>query len=228
MSSTTTTHENRDINQILSHKSEGSFLNDNKIAIIAVIAIVVLLVLGYGTYSVMADKSNSALNAKIYDYEMGPMANLVKDSANAEAVSAAVLGFKTLSSEAGSYVGILPVALTTSDTLVKANKFSEALSVLESALGAASSDYAKFFILSRLAVVYEDLGQNDKAIETLTKMTSNSVKVFEGKIYLDLGRLYLAKGDTEKAKANFTHVVEKANTDVEFVKIAQIHLANLK
>ena len=104
---------------------------------------------------------------------------------------------------------------------------NEALEVLTLGQKAAKNDYAEYFILSRLAVVYEDLGQDQNAIDTLTKMNSKSLKIFEGKNYLDLGRLYLKQGNKEKAKASFTYVVEKAKDDSEFVKIAKLYLSKM-
>ena len=51
--------------------------------------------------------------------------------------------------------------------------------------------------------------------------------MFEGKTYLDLGRLYLKKGDKQKAKTSFQYVVDKAKDDPEFVKLAKIYLTKL-
>ena len=104
---------------------------------------------------------------------------------------------------------------------------NEALEILTIGQNLAKNEYAEYFILSRLAVVYEDLGQDQKAIETLEKMNSKSFKIFEGKNYLDLGRLYLKQGNKEKAKASFTYVVEKAKDESEFVKIAKLYLSKM-
>ena len=91
----------------------------------------------------------------------------------------------------------------------------------------AKNEYNNYFILARMAVVYEDLGQVDKAILTIEKMNSAKFKVFEGKNYVDLGRLYLKMGNKDKAKTSFQYVVDKAHDEAEFVKIAKLYLAKI-
>lgn len=127
----------------------------------------------------------------------------------------------------GEYLGLLPLVIKSSDALVANSHFTEARSVLAIGEKIASDDYSKYFILSRQAVVFEDMGEDKLAIETLEKMTSQSTKIFEGKTYLDLGRLYLKTNDKEKAKKSFTHVIEKNKDEAEFVKLAQLYMAKL-
>ena len=121
----------------------------------------------------------------------------------------------------------MPVVLKASDSLMGKQHLNEALEVLKVGQVVSKNEYADYFILSRLAVVYEDLSQDQKAIETLEKMNSQSLKIFEGKNYLDLGRLYLKAGDNLKAKTSFTYVVEKLKDETEFVKIAKLYLSKI-
>lgn len=222
----TSSTQNRDINQIFNDSHSDSFLGQNKALIIGVIAIIILGVLGYGITTTLKHRSNTEANAKIFAYETGALKtlNAEKNEVNAQSV---IVAFRDLHKVNGNYFGMLPVTLETADALIAAKKYTEALEVLEVGEKVADSSYGTFFVLSRMAVVYEDMNQNDKAIETLQKMTSNKAKVFEGKIYLDLGRLYLKKGDKDNAKKQFTYVVEKANSDSEFVKLAQIYLSQI-
>ncbi|MGZ3809534.1 MAG: tetratricopeptide repeat protein, partial [Bacteriovorax sp.] len=136
-------------------------------------------------------------------------------------------GIKSLHKEVGNYSGLIPVVIKASDALMSGQHLNEALEVLTIGQQVSKNEYSDYFIMSRLAVVYEDLGQNQNAILTLEKMNSKSLKIFEGKNYLDLGRLYLKQGDKEKAKASFTYVVEKAKDDSEFVKIAKLYLSKI-
>ena len=48
----------------------------------------------------------------------------------------------------------------------------------------------------------------------------------EDKVYLDLGILYLKKGNKEKAKASLDYVVEKSK-DESLLKIARIYLSQI-
>lgn len=222
MSNTTTT-PNRSFDQILSDGDAGAVILKNKNAFIAILIAILVAVIGFGLYSTFADKSKAEYNSKIYNFELTTLKNYTEKS-DPESL---VLGIKTLHKEIGNYAGLVPVILKASDSLVTGQHLNEALEVLKIGGLVSKNEYADYFILSRLAVVYEDLGQDQKAIETLEKMNSQSLKVFEGKNYLDLGRLYLKNGDKVKAKASFTYVVEKTKDETEFVKIAKLYLSKL-
>lgn len=219
----TTTTPNRNINQILDEGDVGTFVTKNKNALIAILIAIVVAVVGFGVYSTFSDKSKAELNTKIYSFETGTLKGF-NDKSDPKAL---LEGVRTLHKEVGNYTGLVPVVIKASDLLMENSHLNEALEVLMIGQKAAKNDYAEYFILSRLAVVYEDLGQNQAAIDTLEKMNSQSVKIFEGKNYLDLGRLYLKMGNKEKAKASFTYVVEKTKDESEFVKLAKLYLSKL-
>lgn len=223
MSNTTTTTPNRNIDQIMNEGDVDSFLAKNKTTLVTGLIIVVLAVLGVGLYTTTASKSKAEYNSKIYAFESTTLKEFSEKSAPATIVEA----LKGLHKEVGNYAGLVPAVIKTSDVLMAQNHLNEALEVLSIGQNVSKNDYADYFILSRLAVVYEDLGQDQKAVETLEQMNGQSVKIFEGKNYLDLGRLYLKMGNKEKAKVSFTYVVEKAKDETEFVKIAKLYLAKL-
>ncbi|MGZ3692400.1 MAG: tetratricopeptide repeat protein [Bacteriovorax sp.] len=222
MSNTTTT-PNRDINQIINEGEVGTLITKNKNVIVAILAGVLVAVAGFGLYSTFADKSKAEFNAKIYSFETASLKTYTEKSNPLTLVD----GIKSLHKEVGNYSGLIPVVIKASDALMSGQHLNEALEVLTIGQQVSKNEYSDYFIMSRLAVVYEDLGQNQNAILTLEKMNSKSLKIFEGKNYLDLGRLYLKQGDKEKAKASFTYVVEKAKDDSEFVKIAKLYLSKI-
>jgi len=219
----TTTTPNRNINQILDEGDVGTLVSKNKNSLIAILIAIVVAVVGFGVYSTFSDKSKAELNSKIYSFETGTLKGFNEKSDP----KALVEGVRSLQKEVGNYAGLVPVVIKSSDLLLENSHLNEALEVLTIGQKAAKNDYAEYFILSRLAVVYEDLGQNQAAIDTLEKMNSHSVKIFEGKNYLDLGRLYLKLGNKEKAKASFTYVVEKTKDESEFVKLAKLYLSKM-
>jgi tetratricopeptide (TPR) repeat protein len=127
----------------------------------------------------------------------------------------------------GNYVGLLPIVIKSTDLLMNNEQFAEAKTVILLGEKLASDDYAKYFVLSRKAAIFEDLKEEKLAIETLEKITSLSAKIFEGKTYLDMGRLHLKLGNKDLAKKNFTYVIEKAKNEAEFVKLAQLYLSKI-
>ena len=219
----TTTSSNRTLNQILNDGDAGTVINNNKNALIAILVAIVVVVIGFGFYSNFADKSSVENNSKIYNFE----STILKNYSNKSDPQSLVVGIKALQKEIGNYSGLVPVVLKASDSLLGQQHLNEALEVLKIGQIVSKNEYADYFIFSRLAVVYEDLGQDQKAIETLEKMNSQSLKIFEGKNYLDLGRLYLKAGDNVKAKTSFTYVVEKLKDETEFVKIAKLYLSKI-
>jgi len=227
MNSTTTSASNRDLNEIMSENNAQSFIAQNKVAVYLVIGLVVAAIVGFGFFKSFSDKSQSAFNSKIFTFETTVLKAYLANPTDANAAKNLESGVQSLHVEMGEYIGLLPIVIKASDALVANGKFSEARAVLSVGEKVSNDDYSDYFILSRQAVVYEDMGEDKLAIETLEKMSSQSVKIFEGKTYLDLGRLYLKAGDKEKAKKNFTYVVEKAKDEAEFVKIAQLYLARL-
>jgi predicted negative regulator of RcsB-dependent stress response len=228
MNSTTTTSANNDLNGMLSESNVQGMANKNKTTIFVVLGVLVAAAIGFGLFKTFSDKSKTEYNAKIYAFESTVLANYNAKPNEPNAAATLQNGIENLHKEMGEYLGLLPLVIKSSDALVANSHFPEARTVLSTGEKIASDDYAKFFILSRQAVVYEDIGEDKLAIDTLEKMTSHSVKVFEGKTYLDLGRLYLKTNDKEKAKKSFTHVVEKNKEDAEFVKLAQLYLAKMK
>jgi predicted negative regulator of RcsB-dependent stress response len=224
MSTTTTSSETRAMGEILSENNVQGFVAKNKTAVITALVLIVVLMVGFGLFKTFADKSHTEYNSKIYAFETTTLKDYVASPVKPKDLEQAVA---SLHLEMGNYIGLLPVVIKSSDALVSHSHFAEARAVLSIGEKVANDDYARYFIYSRQAAVYEDLGETKLAIETLEKMTSQSVKIFEGKAYLDLGRLYLKEGNKEKAKASFQYVVEKAKDEVEFVKLAQLYLAGL-
>jgi tetratricopeptide (TPR) repeat protein len=219
----TTLTPNRTLNQIMNEDDASSFILRNKNALTGLVAGIVVAVIAFGLYVNFSDKSKAEFNSKIFNFENSALKTYAQ---NHEAL-ALLNAIKSLKSEIGNYPGLIPVVIKSSDLMMAQNQLNEAVDVLQIGLQASKNDYGTYFLLSRLAVAYEDLGQDQKAIETLEKMNSHSVKIFEGKNYLDLGRLYLKRGDKEKAKASFNFVVEKAKDEVEFVRIAKLYLSKI-
>lgn len=223
-----TTKANRNINELMSANDNGqSAFDKNRSAIIVAVVLIVIAIIGYGIYSTKAEKSKAAFNTKIYQFETTTLKNFQANATDAALAKEAVLGLTNLQKELGNYEGLFPVVIKTSDLLISMSQLNEAQTLLKMGENLVSDDYARYFVLNRQAVVFEDLNQTKEAIMALEKMTSLKVKIFEGKTYLDLGRLYSKMGDKKNAEKNFKYVIEKAKNDAEFVKMAQLYLSKL-
>lgn len=222
MNSTTTT-----TSDMLNDSNVQGVANKNKTMIFVVLGLIIAAIIAFGIFKTFSDKSKTEFNTKIYAFETTVLKNYSEKPAEPQAAVTLETGVRNLHNEMGEYLGLLPLVIKSSDALVANSHFTEARSVLAIGEKIASDDYSKYFILSRQAVVFEDMGEDKLAIETLEKMTSQSAKIFEGKTYLDLGRLYLKTNDKEKAKKSFTHVIEKNKDEAEFVKLAQLYMAKL-
>jgi tetratricopeptide (TPR) repeat protein len=227
MNSTTTSSPNRPMSEILSENNIQGTVTKNKAAIFTVVGVIIAAIVAFGVFKSFSDKSKTEYNSKIYAFETTVLKDYLANPTAPNAAQNLEKAVGALNLQMGDYLGLLPVVIKSSDALASHGQYAEARSLLAMGAKIASDDYARYFIYSRQAVVFEDMGEDKLAIETLEKMTSQSVKIFEGKTYLDLGRLYLKTGNKEKAKANFTRVVEKVKDEAEFVKIAQLYLAKM-
>lgn len=216
----------RNMDIIMDENYVQGFIARNKVIISIALAVVIVLVLVLGYVSQLNHSSKAEFNDKIFAFESTTLTQY-KATHTPEAAVTLENGVVALHNELGNYIGLLPLVIKSSDALVANGENEKAKNVLEIGQKISGDDYSDFFVYSRLAAVYEDLGANDQAIAILKKMTSLSHKTFEGKIYLDLGRLQLKAGNKEEAKKSFSHVVEKANTDAEFVRLAKLHLSTL-
>ncbi len=215
---------NRDINQIVKSDDLGSIFQKNKRLIGLLLVLIVVGVIGAGFYSQFSDESKTEYNSLIFKFEQGPMKTFMDSGTDSQALLAS---FKELHKTVKNYSGLFPIVIKLSDNLVARKNLNEALEVLTIGQTLSSNEYNIYFVMARLAVVYEDLGQDQKAIDTLLSMNSSKLKIFEGKNYLDLGRIYLKQGLKDKAKVSFQYVVDKAHDEAEFVKIAKLYLAKI-
>ncbi len=224
MTNVTAAAPNRNLKQIMDSGDVNGFVQKNKTLLITLFILLTAAVAGFGFYSQVSDASRAEYNSKIYEFEQGPLKKYTETGAESKAL---LESFKSLHSAVKNYPGIFPVIIKMSDSLMAHKNLEDALSILAIGNSVSNNEYNNYFILARMAVAYEDLNQDQKAIETLEKMNNAKLKIFEGKIYLDLGRLYLKAGNKEKAKTSFKYVVDKANSESEFVKVAKLYLTKI-
>lgn len=222
--SSSTEAQNRSIGDIAGGNDVFETIAKNKVGIGLGIALIVIAVLGWGYYQTHSHAQTELNAQKVYTFSAGPLKEFSDNKLDADKT---VESFIKLSNEASGFQGLNPVGIQLADSLLLQGKNEQALKVLEVLSPLAKNEYARYLLLSRKAVVQEDLGKLDEALKSLEELAATNLKIFEGKIYLDMGRLQLKKGDKEKAKKSFEYVVNTAKDEVEFVKLANLYLGQM-
>ena len=79
-----------------------------------------------------------------------------------------------------------------------------------------------------MAALYEDMGKFNESYKVLQDMLKSPVKLLESKVYLDLGRIHLKRGEKEKAKTTFQYVIDNGKSGDDVVKMARLYMSNME
>tara|TARA_R110002072_G_scaffold64203_4_gene159579 strand:+ start:18180 stop:18866 length:687 start_codon:yes stop_codon:yes gene_type:complete len=226
---TTTTSKNpvnvpqSPIDETLNETELGGWIARNKVLSISLVAIALIGVIAYGvTTSVTNSKHNEYANS-IYQFEQNQLGEFQNGKLKADEL---VSQWKTQTQEMVGFGTHASVELSIVEELISKNESKLALELLERSAPSIKNKYFNYFYSTHLASLYEDMGEPQKAIDSLKPLVSSQTKFLEGKLYVDLGRLHLALGQNEEAKASFKYVTDNIK-DAEFTRIANLYLSNL-
>lgn len=221
--STTPTAPHNPVDELLNETELGTLIARNKGLMIGLLIAVILGVFGWGGYTNFKSNKNDEFGAIIFNFKTNNFQNLTdKKMATTEFTSS----YLSMTGGVAGFEGLVPFALQATDELIAQNDLASAMSVLET-VSMHNNPYIVYFVRSRMAVVHEDLGETDLAINDLEMIVKSNIKVMESKTYLDLGRLYLKKGDQAKAKTNFQYVIDNVG-QAEFVKLAKLYISEME
>lgn len=214
---------NRDIDQVLNQTEIGHWISKNKNLVIVLVVLLFAGIFGWGGYNQVKGDKEQALGDKIYQFQEGAYTQLIdKKMKPAEFLTQ----FKTIQTEVGDFIGFAPVLIKSAGHLVDQGANKEAVEVLEMGLKNLKTPILTNIISLHLASALEDLKDYPRAINVLEELNTSSLKLMEDKVYLDLGRLYLASGNVEKAKVNLQYLVDNGK-EAEFTKLAKLYLEDL-
>ena len=121
---------------------------------------------------------------------------------------------------------MIPVILDMGKFLYEKGSFQEAEAILSKVSNKVKHPVSAFFLSLQRAVILEKLGKIDEAIGVLEPLAQNKDGVMPVKTSLELGRLYLAKGEKGKAQTQFDYIVNTFPND-ELAKMAKLYLQQL-
>ena len=191
--------------------SSNRFMKDNKTGIISSVAVIFALIIGFGVYQNQKEKKISATAQKIYHFERDTYAQLVDKKLQA---SQYIEKLDSHLKETNYFSGNLNLIIKSIDQLKSTKNLSEVKEILTRFKDQNDNDYTNFFLSMSLASVHEDLGEYNQSAQVLEELLKSPLKLMEMKIYLDLGRNYLALGKTEEAKKSLHYVIDNSSEGI--------------
>lgn len=216
------TSQSQTIEQAMNKTDLGHALYENrKTFVIVVVALLLGVTAFFSWKKIQAGKAHDAAK-EAFEFQNGAWteAKLGKRS-GADLVKA----FGELDSSVRSSAVVLPLALEMSKFLTDKGEFTEANEVL-ALVPEMANPTANFFLGMQKAVTLEKVGKTDEAIAVLEKLVAQKDALVPGAVAVDLGRLYLAKGEKGKAQTQFDYVINTYPND-EAAKVAKLYLAEI-
>ena len=212
------------LDETLNKTELGHVINENKNLILICAAVVTALVVGYSVMRHQGQKAeNESLDAA-YSFQSSVIEPFMDGKIDGEQ---AVKKIQNMDSSLTGSPNLAPSIFEAVGKLVKENKMEEAVGILETwHKSFPEGSHLRFMAGLRLAPILEDSGKQDEAIAVYEGLIKGSHDVLESRVYLELGRLYLEKGDQAKAKSFFEHVV-KYHEGSEEAKFARLYLQKL-
>lgn len=216
--------ETQTLEQTLEKTDFGHVINENKKGILIGAAVIVILIFSYTLWNQQAKKKYENNLTQVYTFKV----DVVDKYNDGKIKEDEFLGkINALPSSLKGQPTLLPALLKAMDKLEAAGKTKEAVTVLEGWVDHFNkSSYSFFFIAMKLAALYENTSQLDKAIAMTQKLVASPVDVIKAQNYLNLGRLYMEKGDNAHAKENFDYILKNYDKS-QAAKLAKLYLQNL-
>lgn len=230
MNSSTTTTQNQtnsssssEVDKALGQTDFGAWIAENKTPVLSAVVLIIIGIFGYGIYNNMKTEKENEYASTMHALVSENIKPFNEGKISADKFTE---DFKAAWKPMGGFDGVAPYLLEVTNALIAKGNNEKAYDLLKMGLERLSNPQLSYFLGIRAAALAEDLNKPQEAIDHLTKVLGGGAAYMEGKIYLDLGRLYRATGNTEKAKSSFEYVIEKGK-EAEFKKMARLYLEEL-
>lgn len=214
------------LEQSLNKTDMGHWLYQHRKSFIAAVVVVLVGTIGYVAWKQQHESHLGALSEKVHQFEVSAVADLKAKKINPEEF---VTKFGALATEVQTTPAMVPVAIDAANALREIGDSVKAEAVLAPMMkdkGLSPSNPAYMYVVQNYAALAEINGKPEEAIRVLEAYVASGNKVFLSKTYLDLGRLYLAQNNKEKAKTNLEYVVTQYPND-ELAKLARLYLQQI-
>lgn len=223
MSSSATSSSQSALHDALNQTEIGAFIAKHLTSVIILIGLIIFAVIGWGVFHYQGQQKAAVYASNVHDFTQNTFTQL-----ELEKISVAEFQekYSALLTEINYSIVVAPLAIQAADIFLAKSLWEDALKVMAPLEKHKSDPFVHFFVATRQAVAYEDQGLYPEAIRVLESLNTSKLKMMEDKIYLDLGRLYMRTGNTEKARLSFEHVT-KVMAQSEFSALAHLYLNQL-
>ena len=211
------------VEQTLNRTDLGHSIFEHRKSFFGILIAVLLGTTGFVLWN--QAKKNSALetSVRVFEFQSGTWTE-----AKAGKVTAPELlkAFEGLDESTQSAPVMLPIALEMGKFLFEKGNLAEADAILAKVYGKTKHPISLFFVGMQRVVILEKLGNADGAISILESLVQNKEVLMAAKLSVELGRLYLIKGEKGKAQTQFEYVLSTFPNDDQ-AKLAKLYLSQL-
>lgn len=216
------TQSTEEISQTLNKTDFGHMIYENRKILFGILIATLLGVTGYLIWKQTQESAAVTTSEEVFKFQS---TTWTEAKAGKTAPADLVKSFNGLSQDVQQAPVMMPIVLEMGQFLHDKGALAEADSILAKA-SETNHVLGQFFVGMQRIVVLEKLGKTDEAISVLEKMSSTKDIPMPQKVALELGRLYLLKGEKGKAQTQFQNVVSQYPND-EYAKIAKLYLGQL-
>jgi predicted negative regulator of RcsB-dependent stress response len=210
------------LEQTLNRTDFGHFMFENRKTFFGALVAVVICVLAFLGWKQMQEASALERSVKVFEFQTRTWEEAKAGKITPQEL---VKKYTDLPADVQKSPVMVPVALEIGKFLFEKGAFAEADIVLTK-VDVSQNPLGKFFVGMQRYVVLGKLGKTDEAITTLEEVLKQEGGFMNALVAVELGRLYLAKGEKGKAQTQFDYVVSTYPND-EHAKLAKLYLAQM-
>lgn len=224
MSEATQTQE-QTLEQTLNRTDFGHMVFENRKAFFGFLIAILVAVIGYSIWKQTTHSSSMETAVKVFEFQTASWTPAKDGKTTPQDL---VKAFEALDAKIQTAPTMVPLALEMGKFLYEKNFLAEADAIL-SKTAATKEPVGALFVNLQRAVVLEKLGKTDEAIAALEAIPTdakNKDALLPAKVSIELGRLYLSKGEKGKAQTQFDSVISNYPNDPE-AKLAKLYIAQI-
>lgn len=212
------------LEQTLNKTDLGHVIYENRKIFFGILIAILVGATGYTFWKQSQKSAALETSVKVFEFQSGIWADVKSGKTG---IPELVKAYEGLDTKVQTAPIMVPVVLEMSKFLADKGNYTEADAILSKVSGKVEHPVTSFFVSMQRAVVLEKLGKLDEAIAVVEPLVKAKDGLMPAKTSLELGRLYLMKGEKGKAQTQFDYVLNTFPND-EQAKLAKLYLQELK